>query len=154
MGPTTTMSPLMKRKVSSNWPRDLITRRRKLLTLTIVATDSGSPPLSSEAVVTIQVISELLVKAVDADSEHYGRVAYSIKDDSGMFHIDDQGLITVAGQLDRETRPYHRFEVEARDGGEPAQKSVVTVLIDVNDVNDNSPVFADCNMTAVVQVRF
>ncbi|PIO54283.1 cadherin domain protein, partial [Teladorsagia circumcincta] len=48
-------------------------------------------------------------------------------------------------------RPYHRFEVEARDGGEPAQKSVVTVLIDVNDVNDNSPVFADCNMTAVVQ---
>ncbi|KAK6019489.1 cadherin domain protein, partial [Ostertagia ostertagi] len=103
------------------------------------------PPLSSEAVVTIQV------KAVDADSEHYGRVAYSIKDDASLFQIDDQGLITVAGQLDRETRPYHRFEVEARDGGEPAQKSVVTVLIDVNDVNDNSPVFADCNMTAVVQ---
>ncbi|PIO70015.1 cadherin domain protein, partial [Teladorsagia circumcincta] len=91
------------------------------------------------------------VKAVDADSEHYGRVAYSIKDDASLFQIDDQGLITVAGQLDRETRPYHRFEVEARDGGEPAQKSVVTVLIDVNDVNDNSPVFADCNMTAVVQ---
>ncbi|PIO66575.1 cadherin domain protein [Teladorsagia circumcincta] len=151
--------------------------KEKLLTLTIVATDSGSPPLSSEAVVTIQVLDEndnipvftkesykasvdenspkgtkvLKVKAVDADSEHYGRVAYSIKDDASLFQIDDQGLITVVGQLDRETRPYHRFEVEARDGGEPAQKSVVTVLIDVNDVNDNSPVFADCNMTAVVQ---
>ncbi|KAK5983570.1 hypothetical protein GCK32_004417 [Trichostrongylus colubriformis] len=151
--------------------------KEKLLTLTVVATDSGTPPLSSEAVVTVQVLDEndnipvftkesykaavdenspvgtkvLKVKADDADSEHYGRVAYSIKNDAKLFQIDDQGVITVAGQLDRETKPYHRFEVEARDGGEPAQKSVVTVLIDVNDVNDNSPVFADCNMTAVVQ---
>uniref|UniRef100_A0A7I4YD34 Cadherin domain protein n=1 Tax=Haemonchus contortus TaxID=6289 RepID=A0A7I4YD34_HAECO len=152
--------------------------KEKLLSLTIVATDSGSPPLSSEAVVTVQVLDEndnipkfmkesykatidenspvgtkvVKVRAEDADSEHYGRVAYSlIKDDANLFQIDEQGLITVAGPLDRETRPYHRFEVEARDGGEPPQKSTVTVLIDVNDVNDNSPVFADCNMTAVVQ---
>ncbi|VDO27944.1 unnamed protein product [Haemonchus placei] len=150
--------------------------KEKLLSLTIIATDSGSPPLSSEAVVTVQVLDEndnipkfmkesykatidenspvgtkvVKVRAEDADSEHYGRVAYSlIKDDANLFQIDEQGLITVAGPLDRETRPYHRFEVEARDGGEPPQKSTVTVLIDVNDVNDNAPVFADCNMTAV-----
>ncbi|VDO14598.1 unnamed protein product [Haemonchus placei] len=29
--------------------------KEKLLSLTIIATDSGSPPLSSEAVVTVQV---------------------------------------------------------------------------------------------------
>ncbi|VDL72367.1 unnamed protein product, partial [Nippostrongylus brasiliensis] len=151
--------------------------KEKLLSLTVIATDSGNPPLSSEAVVTIQVLDEndnipvftkesykgsidenspngtkiLKVKAEDADSEHYGRVAYSIREDGTPFRIDDEGWITVAGALDRETTPYHRFEVEARDGGEPPQKATVTVLIDVKDVNDNSPVFADCNMTAVVQ---
>ncbi|KAK6741188.1 hypothetical protein RB195_009193 [Necator americanus] len=151
--------------------------KEKMLSVIVLATDSGTPPLSSEAVVTIQVLDEndnvpvfskesykasidensangtkvLRVSAVDADSEHYGRVAYTIKDNTGPFQIDDSGWITVAGVLDRESKPYHRFQVEARDGGEPPQKSLVTVLIDVNDVNDNAPVFADCNMTAVVQ---
>ncbi|VDM52768.1 unnamed protein product [Angiostrongylus costaricensis] len=166
--------------------------KEQLLSLTIIATDSGDPPLSTETTVTIQeiffrqkfivgrliqVLDEndnipifakesykaavdenspngtkvLKVKAVDADSEHYGRVAYSIKADSGPFHIDDQGWITVVGLLDRELKSYHRLQVEAHDGGEPAQRSVVTVVIDVNDLNDNAPVFVDCNMTAVVQ---
>ncbi|RCN27154.1 cadherin domain protein, partial [Ancylostoma caninum] len=109
--------------------------KEKLLSVTVVATDSGKPPLSSEAVVTIQVLDEndnipvftkesykasvdensakgtkvLKVKAVDADSEHYGRVAYAIKEDPGPFQIDDNGWIAVAGVVDRETKPYHRF---------------------------------------------
>ncbi|KJH45106.1 cadherin domain protein [Dictyocaulus viviparus] len=149
----------------------------KLLSLTVIATDSGEPPLSTEAIVTIQVLDEndnvpvfvkesykasidenstngtkvLQVKALDQDSEHYGRVAYSIIGNPVPFHIDDQGWITVAGLLDWEMKSYYRLQVEAYDGGEPPQKSVVTVLIDVKDVNDNAPVFVDCNMTAVVQ---
>ncbi|KAJ1372475.1 hypothetical protein KIN20_034644 [Parelaphostrongylus tenuis] len=151
--------------------------KEKLLSLTIIATDSGDPPLSTEAFVTIQILDEndnipvfvkesykaavdenspngtkvVKVKAVDADSEHYGRVAYSIKGDPGPFSIDEHGWITVADLLDREVTSYYRLQVEAHDGGEPAQKSLVTVVIDVNDVNDNAPVFIDCNMTAVVQ---
>uniref|UniRef100_A0A0K0DCV7 Cadherin domain protein n=1 Tax=Angiostrongylus cantonensis TaxID=6313 RepID=A0A0K0DCV7_ANGCA len=157
--------------------RGLDFEKKKLLSLTVIATDSGDPPLSTETTVTIQVLDEndnipifakesykaavdenspngtkvVKVKAVDADSEHYGRVAYSIKGDTGPFHMDDQGWITVAGLLDRELKSYYRLQVEAHDGGEPAQRSVVTVVIDVNDLNDNAPVFVDCNMTAVVQ---
>ncbi|KAK6055934.1 cadherin domain protein [Cooperia oncophora] len=108
--------------------------KEKLLTLTIVATDSGSPPLSSEAIVTIQVLDE------NDNIPVFSKESYKAAIDENS----PKGTKVLK-------RPYHRFEVEARDGGEPAQKSVVTVLIDVNDVNDNSPVFADCNMTAVVQ---
>ncbi|VDO60529.1 unnamed protein product [Heligmosomoides polygyrus] len=144
--------------------------KEKLLSLTIIATDSGSPPLSSDTVVTIQVLDEndnvpVFVKesykaAVDENSANGTKILKVI----ALFYCKSsfravERLCKVKGDevalflhaILISTNPYHRFEVEARDGGEPAQKAVVTVLIDVNDVNDNSPVFADCNMTAVVQ---
>lgn len=40
--------------------------------------------------------------------------------------------------------------VEATDGGTPSLSDVVTVNINVTDINDNSPVFSQDTYTAVV----
>lgn len=60
----------------------------------------------------------------------------------------------MVDELDREEKNNYRLEVEARDGGSPAHTATVTLVVDVLDVNDNQPLFDDCNMTAVVQVFF
>uniref|UniRef100_A0A1I7XJY0 Cadherin domain protein n=1 Tax=Heterorhabditis bacteriophora TaxID=37862 RepID=A0A1I7XJY0_HETBA len=175
--------------------------KEKQISFIVVATDSGNPPLSTEAIVEIQVLDEndnppvfakdsynadvrenankgtkvlkvfkhiffvrayffdivyysyiyQQIKATDADSEHYGRVGFSLSGEPGPFHIDDDGWITVNGAIDREKVESYHLIVEAHDGGAPSQTARVGLTITINDENDNSPVFEDCNMTAVVQ---
>uniref|UniRef100_A0A914RUE6 Cadherin domain-containing protein n=1 Tax=Parascaris equorum TaxID=6256 RepID=A0A914RUE6_PAREQ len=89
--------------------------------------------------------------ASDLDSEHFGRVTYSLVGEPSMFTIDDDGWIAVKAKLDREKQSAYRLKVEAADGGSPALKGLADVIIELEDINDNAPVFAQCNMTAVVQ---
>lgn len=51
------------------------------------------------------------------------------------------GLLRVAGSLDREKRANYTLEVTARDRGEPAKDNRQSLFIAVIDMNDNSPVF-------------
>lgn len=44
--------------------------------------------------------------------------------------------------------------MKAVDGGTPALSDSTIVEIDVEDKNDNAPIFNHCNMTAVVQVFY
>lgn len=46
-----------------------------------------------------------------------------------------------------------RINVHAVDGGLPPLSDDVVIQINIMDENDNAPVFAVCNMTAVVQVN-
>uniref|UniRef100_A0A0M3ILU5 Cadherin domain protein n=1 Tax=Ascaris lumbricoides TaxID=6252 RepID=A0A0M3ILU5_ASCLU len=150
------------------------------LSVSIVATDSGTPPLSARCAVEIEVldindnaprfsqadykvsvgenasIGTKIIQMVanDLDSEHFGRVAYSLVDESSMFTIDDDGWIAVKAKLDREKQSAYRLKVEAADGGSPALTGLTDVIVELEDVNDNAPVFAQCNMTAVVQRSF
>ncbi|VDK20573.1 unnamed protein product [Anisakis simplex] len=45
----------------------------------------------------------------------------------------------------------YRLGVHASDGGSPSLNASSSVIIEIEDVNDNVPIFAQCNMTAVVQ---
>uniref|UniRef100_A0A1I8AC89 Cadherin domain protein n=1 Tax=Steinernema glaseri TaxID=37863 RepID=A0A1I8AC89_9BILA len=147
------------------------------LIFSVVATDKGEPPLSAEARVTVEMldvndnapkfssaefhakISEnipigskvLKIEAHDADSAHYGSVAYRIVGDQGdAFEIKER-YIVVKNEIDFEKTKAYEFEIEASDGGEPSLKANATVRITVIDVNDNVPQFEQCNLTAVIQ---
>ncbi|KAL0839199.1 hypothetical protein ABMA28_015971 [Loxostege sticticalis] len=160
--------------------RPLDYERRREYALTVQAIDGGSPPLSDRASINITVSDSndnapifsqdsygarvredaeigarvLQVIADDADSGANGRVAYSIVrgDRVGHFNVDaDTGYISVAAPLDRETIPAYVLEVRARDRGVPALETTTLVNIEIIDANDNPPLFAQTNYTAVVQ---
>ncbi|XP_029918437.1 protocadherin alpha-3-like [Myripristis murdjan] len=50
-------------------------------------------------------------------------------------------FLVLQKQLDRETAAVHRFLLTAIDGGKPVKSGTIEILVDVLDVNDNSPVF-------------
>uniref|UniRef100_A0A1I7T8F7 Cadherin domain-containing protein n=1 Tax=Caenorhabditis tropicalis TaxID=1561998 RepID=A0A1I7T8F7_9PELO len=160
------------------------------LKLTVIAKDSGVPPLESEAQIDISVMDEndnspkfekekyvgivkentrigekvLTVKAIDADSEHFGAVSYELQmimettaeaRDSSIpsvpFSINAQGDISVNQLINYEEIKKYNLKVIAKDGGRPPLISESLVEITVEDENDHAPIFDDCNMTAVVQ---
>ncbi|KAL0840760.1 hypothetical protein ABMA28_015943 [Loxostege sticticalis] len=110
---------------------------------------------------------ELLVtvKANDADAvlteedkiKGYSDVRYLLRgENSDLFTINNvTGVIQVAPNktLDRERQSVLRLEVEAYDtpnGGADRLKTTATILVDVLDVDDNTPAFEKNVYTAVV----
>lgn len=43
--------------------------------------------------------------------------------------------------LDRETNPKYQFQVVAEDGGDPPKSATASVVVTIQDVNDNEPIF-------------
>lgn len=61
---------------------------------------------------------------------------------SNLFNIDSRtGHLTLSRHLDYETSQRHTLIVTATDSGEPALSTNLTILVEVQDVNDNPPVF-------------
>ncbi|XP_075054571.1 protocadherin-23 [Mixophyes fleayi] len=153
-----------------------------VLNLVVVATDHGSPALSSSCQVTIMVedvndnepvflqqfynvtLQEhsmlehcfLQVKATDADSGSFGQVHYTLHNrfhnskETQKFRIErDSGRICVSQDIDREGEPgSYDLLVKAQDeGGLSAQ---AFVRVDVEDINDNAPVFETTNYVASI----
>ncbi|KAM6933567.1 protocadherin Fat 3-like [Xenentodon cancila] len=88
----------------------------------------------------------LQVVATDKDSERNNAVRYRIFSDvhnsTDYFHIDSSsGLILTARMLDHEHVQDYVFVVRATDNGFPALSSEVSVIVVLNDMNDNPPVF-------------
>ncbi|XP_054721928.1 LOW QUALITY PROTEIN: fat-like cadherin-related tumor suppressor homolog [Uloborus diversus] len=82
------------------------------------------------------------VTAVDADPPGIdSTVTYSIRDGDGLgiFAIDDQGNIRTRAVLDRETSLRYWLTVIAQDRGAVPLTSRIDVYIEVEDVNDNTP---------------
>ncbi|XP_017011514.2 protein dachsous [Drosophila takahashii] len=82
--------------------------------------------------------------AHDKDSGSSGQVSYSLVRDSGkrLFAIDARsGHLVLSQHLDYETSQRHSLIVTASDGGVPSLSTNLTILVDVQDVNDNPPVF-------------
>ncbi|XP_076020979.1 protocadherin Fat 4-like [Genypterus blacodes] len=50
-------------------------------------------------------------------------------------------FLVLQKQLDREAAAKHRIQLTAIDGGKPAKSGAMEIIVDVLDVNDNSPVF-------------
>uniref|UniRef100_A0A8C1QEH1 Protocadherin-16 n=1 Tax=Cyprinus carpio TaxID=7962 RepID=A0A8C1QEH1_CYPCA len=121
---------------------------------TIHVTDvNDNPPLFDQQAYK-QTISEVVypgsfvlqVTARDKDQGPNGDVRYSILPDkkthASWFTIDPiTGIITTANKLDYETDPKPSIKVVATDGGRPPLSSTALVEIDLQDSNDNEPVF-------------
>jgi len=82
--------------------------------------------------------------AHDKDSGSSGQVTYSLVKESGkgLFAIDARsGHLILSQHLDYESSQRHTLIVTATDGGVPSLSTNLTILVDVQDVNDNPPVF-------------
>lgn len=118
-----------------------------------ITDENDNPPLFDQQAYK-QTIPEVVypgsfvlqVTARDKDQGPNGDVRYSILPDkkthASWFSIDPvTGIITTATQLDYETDPKPRIKVVATDGGRPPLSSTALVEIDLQDSNDNAPVF-------------
>ncbi|XP_040201060.1 protocadherin Fat 2 [Rana temporaria] len=151
--------------------------------LTICATDLGSVPLSSIAEVYIEVtdvndnipqlsevvfyasvlensppnVSVLHLDATDADSISAGKLSFQFLsgNSQGLFMLNPStGLISTTEKLvDRENKEEHIFEVTVSDNGTPPLQSTSRVVIQVLDVNDNTPTFSQKLFTAQLPER-
>jgi hypothetical protein len=109
--------------------------------------------VAEDAVIGTTVVQ---VKAEDRDLNQAGEVKFQLavehidKNSIQLFNIDPHsGVIQTVGLLDREKTSRHILAVQATDQGIQSQKSTMTtVVIDVQDINDNTPVFSHGLYTA------
>ncbi|XP_017046203.1 LOW QUALITY PROTEIN: cadherin-related tumor suppressor [Drosophila ficusphila] len=141
----------------------------------LMATDGGSPPLSSKLSLSVRIAdvndhtpvfdhtsyeTSLLettkvntrffaLGATDIDLGDNGRISYEIIDGNSerMFGVFPDGFLFVRASLDREERDYYALTVSCRDAGQPSRSSVVPVVIHVIDENDNAPQFTNSTFT-------
>ena len=59
----------------------------------------------------------------------------------GVFEIED-GRLVIAAELDYEVVTSYTLSIEAADGGTPSLSGSTVVVVNVSDVNDNSPQFS------------
>uniref|UniRef100_A0A672H9K0 FAT atypical cadherin 3b n=1 Tax=Salarias fasciatus TaxID=181472 RepID=A0A672H9K0_SALFA len=142
-------------------------------TVTLVATDGGFPPLSSEVELPITVVNKAMpvfdkpfygvtvkedvpvatsVLCINASSPEGQSIIFTITDGDPSRQFDigfDTGIISVIYPLDYETTQYYRLTVKATDTLTGA-KSEVDVDIVMLDVNDNPPLFQNTSYSAVL----
>ncbi|KAI5643828.1 cadherin domain-containing protein [Phthorimaea operculella] len=89
------------------------------------------------------------VQAYDADEGVNAELTYTLsdKDYSGNHEIpitvdSRSGWVYTSGPLDRETQAKYQLQVTATDGGTPPKSATASVVVVVQDVNDNDPVFS------------
>ncbi|XP_046901910.1 protocadherin-23 [Hypomesus transpacificus] len=138
-------------------------------TLTLMAHDSGSSPLSASTQLHLLLLDEndhspafgrksyrasvseglpagtevLQLSALDPDEGPNGEVSYSLAEDSlGVFSVDaSTGAIRTTRPLDRESRGQYTLRAVATDGCARGPRSAATsVTVLVEDTNDNAPV--------------
>ncbi|XP_011502737.1 PREDICTED: protein dachsous [Ceratosolen solmsi marchali] len=139
-------------------------------TLTVLATDSGSPAVTASASVVISVLDDNdnephfekdnyeyklfenqpagifigTVFAFDSDFGNNALLKYGIVQMNSSFTINpDTGEIKTRELLDREMKAVHELTLEARDQGRPSRTTRVSLKIIVMDVNDNTPEIID-----------
>lgn len=96
------------------------------------------------------------LQATDQDSEGRGEVVYLLGGDAPEIFALDRvtGILTVTESLDREEKETYRFIVRAVDQGTPKRESIATVVLTVQDRNDNSPRFLNKDFTFFVPENF
>ncbi|XP_049897636.1 protocadherin gamma-A3-like isoform X47 [Epinephelus moara] len=103
-----------------------------------------SKPVYKASITENSVIGTLVTKvsASDADKGSNGEVTYVIGNSmdtvSPLFHINGEGDVILDGSIDYEKQKTYHIDIEAIDLGGLSDSS--KIVIDVIDVNDNSPV--------------
>lgn len=86
-----------------------------------------------------------IIHAVDKDEGENGKVKYSLANDKyRLFKIEEHsGLLTTNAQLDYETQASVEIKVILQDGGKIPLSSFCSLTVNITDVNDNIPLFAN-----------
>ncbi|XP_037117210.1 protocadherin beta-16-like isoform X35 [Syngnathus acus] len=156
------------KKVEMILQKPLDREKEDFLTLLLTAHDGGEPQRSGTMQIQIQVLDAndnapvftqnvykaslkenspagtliTEVSASDADKGSNGEVSYvignSMSSISKLFHITDDGKFVLKGPIDYEKAQKYEIDIEAVDRGGLYDSS--KVIIDVTDVNDNSPI--------------
>ncbi|CAL1540911.1 unnamed protein product [Lymnaea stagnalis] len=154
-----------KLTVSKQLDREVVDK----LNFTVVATDNGRPPLSSNITIGVQVLDIndndpefssnqtsftveensanttfiTKINATDRDEGPNANITFEFKDIS-PYRIDPiTGDIYVSEPLDREKKSSYTLTVFATDNPllEQRRRSSIVIQIEVTDANDNSPEF-------------
>ena len=86
------------------------------------------------------------VRARDADAPPNNRFRFELIDEEArstpLFSLNaETGLLVTSRQLDREQCATYRLLAAARDNADRSLVNTATIVVTVDDVNDNSPVF-------------
>ncbi|XP_042593811.1 protocadherin gamma-A12-like isoform X5 [Cyprinus carpio] len=149
--------------------KELDREQQQEVTLILTAVDGGTPPRSGTVVIHVTVLDAndnapvfsqavykvslpenspldtvvVTVSATDADEGQNGEVTYEFghisERDMTFFSIDSiNGRITLIGSLDYEDESSFELPIQATDG--LGMVSHATVVIEISDINDNSPI--------------
>jgi len=121
---------------------------------------NDNPPVFTEAVYSVNIREDtpvnqsiVTVNATDDDSFSNAMITYAIIGTDDFFEIDrESGTVYLRSSLDFEGIATHRLTVIATDMGIPALTGTTTVVIYVNDTNDNPPMLST-NETLVTYVE-
>ncbi|XP_028404999.1 cadherin-23-like isoform X3 [Dendronephthya gigantea] len=142
----------------------------RIYSLKIVASDKGTPPLSGEYQLVVEVLdindnrpefgqpeysftvtenrkagtSIVRLSANDRDSEENKKITYSFSHGNlgSAFTINNEtGEISTTKELDRENVSAYFLTVKAKDHGNPSLEGTTNITITVLDENDEQPVF-------------
>ena len=94
-----------------------------------------------------------MTPATDGDKGTFGELTYSILSDPNnitSYLNSSSDILSVIQRLDREFVSSFSLTVQVQDGGNPPRSDTASVVITVQDINDNSPVFADHSAEARV----
>lgn len=124
----------------------------------VISDENDQVPRFSQDVYTTTVVENnskgltiLQVSAVDDDMGQNAAIEYQLQNNDHMFAINKlSGEIVALQALDREFQTKHSFLVLAVDKGSPSLTGTGSVVIDVNDVNDNAPSFPKTQYTIQV----
>nr|BAB68345.1 type II cadherin [Ciona savignyi] len=121
----------------------------------ITVTDVNEPPEFTEVNYEFSVREDAIrgfpIRAVTAVDPEGDSFSYFLRDESKRFAIDAvSGMISVAGELDRELQATYDVTVYAGSPGDLDFRSTARVTISISDVNDNPPHPLDGDTVQVV----
>ncbi|XP_026639372.1 protocadherin alpha-2 [Microtus ochrogaster] len=146
----------------------------------VIASDKGTPPMSGHCKISVKLldindntpevsITSLslpvqenaslgaviaLISVTDRDSGINGQVTCSLTPQVPFKLVStfkNYYSLVLDSALDRETTPDYKVVVTARDGGSPSLWATASVSVEVADVNDNVPTFAQPEYTVFVK---
>ncbi|XP_055286327.1 LOW QUALITY PROTEIN: protocadherin alpha-6-like [Moschus berezovskii] len=151
-----------------------------LYKIRIEATDKGHPPMAGHCTVLVKVLDKndnvpqialtslslpvredaqfgtviALISVSDLDSGPNGQVTCSLRPDVPFKLVStfkNYYSLVLDSTLDRENVANYEVVVIASDGGSPSLSATASVSVEVADVNDNAPAFAQHEYTVFVK---
>ncbi|XP_040091548.1 protocadherin alpha-11-like, partial [Oryx dammah] len=152
----------------------------KFYEIEVQATDKGNPPMAGHCTVWVEILDAndnapeitvtslslpvredtqpstviALISVSDPDSGDNGQVICFLTPNVPFKIVStfkNYYSLVLDGTLDRESVSVYKLVVTARDGGSPSLSARASVSVEVADVNDNAPAFAQPEYTVFVK---